>query len=322
MKILGAAIILFLFPISLIASDFTLNQGSVTNKGFLEVLPYESVRNLVVINIVIDGKTRRFLLDTGAPTIITASIQKTAHFQMMDRIPTFDINANTHDNSIVKIPSIGLGKLTITDVPALVVDNGNPVFQYLNIDGIIGSNLMRNMIVRISSNEKTVTFTDDATMLDLQNAYKDNMQTDKDIQSSPVVTVKIGNGITEELLFDTGYDGFYNMATQKFNLFKLQKDINVLGKETYAGSYGMFGEDEQKEQYKILIPEYSLGGYRFENVIAYTSSGNNSKLGAQLLTCGDVTLDYIHNKFYLQPYEPMKVQPSLQLSNNYYCGNN
>src|SRR5690606_30150198 len=99
--------------------------------------------------------------------------------------------------------------------------------------------LLRNMIVRISVRENRVVFTDDIQAVNLEHAYAEHMATDKDIQSSPVIKVRLGQGITEELLFDTGFSGFYDLSTQKFSLFEKNEGVNVLGVENGKAMYGM-----------------------------------------------------------------------------------
>lgn len=301
-KALALLFVNLVVPLLLIASDFTLNKGYVANKGFYVSLPFTTQNDLLIVQVTINGKSKKFLLDTGAPTTISQSLQEQYKFDAIGKVTGLDINGNTDMFETVNVPALSVGSLTVKDVPALVMADDNPIMKHLGVDGILGSNYLRNMIVRISVNENRIIFTDDLTALDLQHAYKEQMHTDKDIQSSPVIRVKLGANVTEELLFDTGFSGFYDLAAQKFSTFGNQEDINVIAVEQGRMMQGLIGVEPPVEKHKVLIPQYSIGGFVFHNVIAYTSSDDNSKIGAKFLRTADVTLDYINNKFYMQPY--------------------
>lgn len=302
MKKLITILISLVIPLFIGAKDFTLNRGYVDANSFYLRLPIETKANLVILDVQVDGKKKKFLLDTGAPTVISRSLQKQLKCKALSKVNVTDINEAEGALPAVNVPYLQIGHLQVRDVAALVVEDNNPIFQYLGIDGIIGSNMLRNMILRISAREKVIVLTDNLSLLDTYSAYKINMHTDKDMQSSPVITVKLGDGITEELLFDTGFDGFYNISAKKFAMFNGHNDVDVLAVEKANTIVGMIGIDTLSDKYKVLIPRYNIAGFVFHNVIAYTSSDNNSKLGAQFLSVGDVTLDYINNEFYLQPY--------------------
>ena len=44
-----------------------------------------------------------------------------------------------------------------------------------------------------------------------------------------------------------------------------------------------------------------MNNYKFENVKALTTSGNESRIGSQLLKFGKATIDYATKKFYFEP---------------------
>mgnify|MGYP000244391530 FL=1 len=301
-KALAILFVNLVVPLMLIANDFTLNKGYVDNKGFYISVPFETRNDLLILNVSINGHPKKFLLDTGAPTAISASLQKQFKFSFLARLNANDINGHNDSFTAISVDELNIGEMSVRDVPALIVDDNNKIFKHLDIDGIIGSNFLRHMIVRISVKDKAITFTDNIELLNMDHAYAERMFTDKDMQSSPVIKVRLGEGITEELLFDTGFSGFYDLAAGNFSMFEDHRDENVIGVEKHKAMYGMIGVEPPTDKYKVLIPRYNVGGFVFHNVIAYTSSDDNSKLGAKFLRTADVTLDYVNNQFYLQPY--------------------
>lgn len=289
-------------PLILLANDFTLNRGYVAQKGFYTAVSFETKNDLLLLNVTINGRQKKFLLDTGAPTAISATLQKQLRLNSLSRLAAEDINGNHDSFTTVSVDELQVGGMTVKDVPALVISDDNAIFNHLGVDGIIGSNYLRNVIVRISVRDRKIIFTDNIDQLNMNGAYAEHMSTDKDIQSSPVIKIRMGGGITEELLFDTGFSGFYDMSSRQFSIFDGHEDVCVLGAENKKVMYGMMGPEASNEKVKVMIPQYSVGGFVYHNVVAYTSSDDNSKIGAKFLRTADVTLDYINNNFYLQPY--------------------
>lgn len=321
-KALAILFVNLVVPLVMLANDFTLNQGYVEQQGFYITAPFDIRNDLLIIDVTINGRQKKFLLDTGAPTIISASLQKQLRFDILARIGAEDINGNHDSFTTVSVDELSINGLKVRDVPALVIDDDNVMFKHLQIDGVVGSNFLRDMILRISVRDRKVIFTDDINLLDTVRAYCEHMYTDKDMQSSPVITVHLGQGITEELLFDTGFSGFYDISGRKFPMFNNHEGVSVVGVENDKAMYGMIGVEPPTEKIKVLIPQYNVGGFVFHNVIAYTSSDNNSKIGAKFLRTADVTLDYRNNKFYLQPYSMAGTDfEDFCCMDAYYCKN-
>jgi len=321
MRTVFGFLMIVLSPLTSVAASFTLNQGYVDTAKFCETLTYKEVRGLVVLDVKINGRPGKFLLDTGAPTMIKASIQNDLRFPVINKIRTYDINDRKGQTEVVLVKDISLGKLSVKDLAVLIADDNDAILNYLGVDGIIGSNTLRNMIVKISSFKKTVTFTNDLANIDPDTRYKMAMSLDKDIQSSPVIKVNLGDGITEELLFDSGFDGFYTVSSEKFELFKNTEDIKILGAEMRSNLYGMHGKEKETKKYKLLVPLYRVAGFPFINVIAYTTDCSNSKLGAKIFKYCDITLDYINGGFYIQPHGGLQAVSMQEETEAYYCIN-
>ena len=320
MKMIWAVLMIFLSPLLVNAQDFSLNQGFVSNKNFLIQVPYENKSDLVIVEVFVAGKNRRFLLDTGAPTVITESINNEGGFSSIGKIMSHDVNNKKAEVDVSRVTNLQLCELAFNDIPALVTTDDNEVFNLLGIEGIIGSNLLKDVVINISSRTHTITVTDDASRLALNGAFSDCMDTKADNQSSPLLTLSINGNVREDVLFDTGFDGFYNFSMKRLHDIKSSGAVMITAKGGDNDVYGMYGAASQDESVDLSIKSFELAGFSFENTVARTTP-SRSKIGAQLLRCGDVTLDYKNQHFYFQPYNGTSSMCMKTQTEAYYCVN-
>lgn len=66
-------------------SIFTFNQGFADNKNYLINLPYTQTAGKIMIDVVINNQTRKFILDTGAATVISDKLFKELHPKSLRR---------------------------------------------------------------------------------------------------------------------------------------------------------------------------------------------------------------------------------------------
>ena len=94
--------------------------------------------------------------------------------------------------------------------------------------------------------------------------------------------------------------------SHSFHNFQTLDDLQVFDQVETAHGYkglGLFGVAEPSLHYRVLVPEISLLGTVFENVISISTTAVKSRMGADILKYGKVTLDYKHQKFYFEPFE-------------------
>src|SRR5690606_6751659 len=83
------------------------------------------------------------------------------------------------------------------------------------IDGIIGSNMLRKSIIQFDSENKQIILTNNPENLELKNINYQKMTLTKN-QSSPFIQVILKKGDKDasiNTLFDTGNNGFFDITT-------------------------------------------------------------------------------------------------------------
>lgn len=299
--------LLFLFISGLVVSQkIAFDQGKINQKNYYEEISFELVNNKIMLPVVINNKTYRFLLDTGAPNVISKRVLNELNIQNSLKINVSDANNKSDTMELVSVNAIQIGKLNFENNVALVSDLDNHfILKCYKMDGFIGSNLFQNSIVKISLKDKKITITD--KIKNLNTTAKPTKLKLFGEQKSPYVTInfnaKSQKKVTEDVLIDTGMDGFYEMSNRAFGILSNENVFEELARATGSSGIGLFGSAPEKEQILFRTPFYKLNQTTFENLIANTTDDNNSRIGLDLLLHGDIIIDFINKKFYFEATE-------------------
>ncbi len=300
MKFILSILSLFLF-VNIHSQNTNLNKGK-SSKQYFESIPIEIVKNKIILPVDIQGKTYRFILDTGAPNVISNELKEILNTSKTKTISITDANGKQNQLELILLDKLKIGTVEFTKTPTLIYDlNADPVFKCFKVDGFIGSNLLRHSILQINMKSKKILITDDSKNLELNKSEALEIQF-IDNQSSPYIWINLEGKqkARERILVDTGMSEFYNIALENFKLLNTKEIFKIKGKSTGASGVGLFGTQPINEQYKVLTPILKLNHVIFENVPAQTSNDNNSKIGTKLLQKGITTIDYKNKKFYFE----------------------
>ncbi|MES2487778.1 MAG: retropepsin-like aspartic protease [Bacteroidota bacterium] len=283
----------------------TVNKGKVIQKNYNTSVPYKDIRGLAIVQAVIKGKTYNFIVDTGALSAISQELYEELGLKSEAVLEVDDSSKLRQSMKLVTLPPVEVGDITFKDVPAVVADN-SAFFECLGIDGFIGSNMLRNSVVKFSYKDKTVSFTDKLKNFSTDKKKSADLLKDK-FQSNPYLWVNLKNNDfegSETLLFDSGMIGLYDLSLtayegtfQKANLF------SVLHQAVGAFSLGINGVESKTEHFMLLTPELTFAGATLKNVTTTTTSDNKSRIGSEILKHGDVIVDYPHRQLYFNPYK-------------------
>lgn len=292
-----------LIPFGVFSQNLSLAQGTVNQKNFYEEIAIELSNNKIIVPVTIDGKTYKFLLDTGAPNLLSKRVLKELEIQNTQKINAFDANNNVDTLQMAQIQNISIGNLNVKDNIALISDLDNHfILKCFKLDGFIGSNFFRNSILKISLKDKKITITDDIKKLQLKSKPSNLKLVGQ--QNSPYARItfigKNGKKATEDVLIDSGMDGFYEISNRAYKIFSAENVLEELSRSSGTGSIGLFGSAPVKEQVLVKSNVLKLNDTSFKNLITTTTDDNNSRLGLELANYGDIIIDFIHKKFYFE----------------------
>lgn len=296
-------IILLLAPFfSLAQQHFSMNQGGTSQDGYFTQLPYVNVRGKLIVKVEINGKTYRFIVDTGAPTMITKALFNALKPDLLHKIPVADANGAQDSLTVVSLKNISIGSVIFNYIPTLVAKDSF-IFDCHRVDGFIGSNLLRNSIFHISSRENKITITDQVEKLKLDQKQGSDLILDR-AQSSAYLQVKLKGGKTgtARVLVDLGMEGLFDLALKHYKVFEKENIFSQLGKSTGSSTFGLHGLGRDTLAYRLRLPELQVNGAKLKNISVNTTTSENSRIGSELIAYGVVTIDYKNKKFYFEPY--------------------
>lgn len=290
-------------------TTFSLNEGGSNQTDYFSSISYENINGKIILNVKIKERAYRFILDTGAPTSISSELFDELNPSLITKIQTSDANNKTDSLSVVRLNDIKIGNANFTNIPTLVIKDNN-IFKCFQIDGFIGSNLLRNSIVQIDNKTKNIIITNDDKKLTLNPKLSSDLILDN--QSSPIITIYLKNKkkAKEQLLLDLGMNGFYDLSLNHFNLFSKYEIFKVLATAKGSNSMGLFGIAEDTLQYRFLLPQMEINNFKISNISAETTIDDNSRIGSKILEYGIVTIDYKNKKFYFTPLNKNDIDAS------------
>ena len=199
-----------------------LMEGSILPKEYTETISFEIDQNYIVLPVEIEGKKYRFLFDTGAVNILNSTVF--SKFKSINSVKISDTNSKREETNILSVPIFKLGNLTFQDYKFLDYNfSKNYIFNCLNFDGIIGSNSLKDSVIKIDYQNKKLIISNS----------KDNIQTSAKPEEmkllgagkSPFLLIKLSgkDSAKESVLFDSGFRNFYLQSERAYNLIKTKR---------------------------------------------------------------------------------------------------
>ena len=296
-------VLLLLLINSLIFGQITFNQGSINLIEYYEVIPYQTEIGKIILPVTIKDKTYRFLLDTGAPNLFSPELLKELNVAEGDSINVNDANNQDQKMKFVVVPQLKIGNLIFKNQAGLIYNfEEHNLLSCYKIDGFIGSNLLRNSIIKINSTNKTIIITNKIKSLNIDKKPVKMKLVGN--QKSPYVELKfVGKNkekASDMVLVDTGMDGLYDMSKRAYSIFEKSKIFEALYSATGIGDSGLFGAGNSNEQKLLEIENANLNQQVINNIMVTTTTDDNSRIGLDFLKYGDITLDFLNKKFYFE----------------------
>lgn len=264
-------------------------------------VPFTVENGLMIIPVDIEGEMYRFLFDTGAPNVVSTELSERLKLKKSRSIKTVDSQGNESLLDYVRVQKINISGAAFVNTTAAVADlKQAEAIACLNIDGLIGANLMRKAFWQIDSQKNVIRIASDFDQLTRPvNGYVVPFTTE--VTGTPLIHLRMGHVDVKKLKMDTGSVGFLSTDSESYNGLKSENQILAERSSYGASSVGLFGTSENDTIRQVLVKELSMGNLSVAGQVIDMKRSKSSLLGMSFLRNYLVTIDWKNNLVYLYP---------------------
>jgi len=271
------------------------NNHAINKNNFTDTINVEFHNNRIILPVEIAGKSRKFLFDTGASTIIFEDLkQELNNTEKKPTIALRSVDGKTRKYNMQQIEQIGIGNKLRFDNVWVIEDNNSIETMLFGLpckiyDGVIGSDLFRNLSIQLDMQNKRIIVSDKKILPTTDAALKQTMRIKE--TGHPHIEILV-QGKKKSVLFDTG-------APQTVMLPGI-KQYSDMATDTISSLYNPKGKLLEKEVRfnEILINNVSVK----KPQITLTDTRKVPLIGTDILHYACVVLDNKSNEFWLIPY--------------------
>ena len=274
--------------------DFTLSK-----KDFVDTIPILVKDEQIYIPVTINGRQHLMNFDTGSSQGVAYEGVSWPYGEPIGKVDSRDANGKRDTIEVVRFPDFNMGSLTISNYKGSLLQrmDGN----YTD-EGIIGFDLLnKGLLVKIDMRAKHLIVTDRPKFFDHESGYIVKYKLRRFV---PFININTFLSHQEPVMLDLGAQDLFSMNKQNFDRERF-KDARVaqLVEETTTGqsAIGNFGAEKENLIFYLHFPKISWGKLSLLDVHAMTTQGD-SKIGAQLLQYGTLTIDGRRKKLKFMPF--------------------
>lgn len=276
------------------STNFTFSQ-----RNFADTIPIEVVDNQIFVKATAGGRVYRFCLDTGSSQGTVYASSYISGLRALGSVVSRDAAGRSDTVSVVQLPAITIGKLTITGYVASLF----PSTMLRAYDGIIGFDFFnKGLCCKIDTRNRRMVIADRRDFFDGETGYALHYKLKWFV---PYVMVSPFKRHYDEALFDTGSNVLYTMNKQSFDEHAYKsKNVNSQVEARVKGklTIGNIGAERGGEVAFLKLDRLKWDDFSFLDVSAVTTQGS-SKIGAAMLRYGAVIINGFRRYIRFQPYE-------------------
>lgn len=263
----------------------------------------ESVRTEVklglhIVPVELNGKRYRFLFDTGAPTSISMEVQNSLDFKVVDRGSIVDSDKNKIRVKYVRVDSMFIGGVRFGNIRAFVGDfQANPTLACLELDGIIGSNMMQVCNWQIDYVGQEIKLSSSAFLKD--EKYSVDFRHDK--QYDIMVNMKMGKAKVSNMKIDYGNNSSISVPDEVFEVLTEEEIIESAFAEVGYSQGGLGGSPVPMNRYHGYLDSLSMGNLLSTNLKIKT--GKSGLIGRDFLSRYIVAINWSEMKLRFKPHD-------------------
>lgn len=276
----------------------TIRYGKTIDGPFTETVQTEVQMGLIIVPVRINGNIYRFLFDTGAMLSISQELQNEFQYKMVSKGVLTDSDNNSREVKYVQTDTLFIGNIPFIKQTAFVADfKKNPLIGCLNIDGIIGSNLMRYCQWTVDYQNAELVLSKDINPKPEENTYVLPFEFNR--QFDQKVSLKLGKATISNLKIDYGSNGSLTIKNSGMDVLKEHGIVEKTHHENGYTQSGLYGKATPSKREYAWADTLYADNFMVEDVEIKT--GKSALIGGEVLSRFVVTLDFENQQALFTP---------------------
>lgn len=290
-------IIFFLVSSCSIKWTKAIQYGKVVfNEASETTVDIEIRKDLIFVPVTIHGKKYQFLFDTGAPLSISKQLQNDYAFKIISKGNIIDSDHNRSTVNWARVDSLNIGDVLFMNQTAFIGDfDANPILSCLEVDGIIGSNLIKQCNWTLDQENKSLLLYSNIDMDAFNESITIPFKTD--YQYNIFIDLNFGKATVRKILLDFGSNGSISLNN---DIFTQLEDKGIISKpflEKGVIQSGIIGDTVNLSRKITFTDSVSIDSISLKKVMLRT--GKTSLVGNDFLSRFKVTIDWVNKNLYL-----------------------
>lgn len=274
-----------------IPNDF-YELGQVISKNNTEEIDIEMVNNLPVCLVKINGKEYKFLIDSGALTLIPEDIFEELNLKVNFTNSFRDINNKSKPTRYTVLPSLKLNNLEFKNIGCVVLSVDKPLKCFYH--GIIGANLMAKMNWKFDyQNNKLFAIKKGEVIESDEFDFLIRFKTNR--QKTPIFQGSVYNK-NLSYIFDTGYSGGVKVPNE-YDFYKNNSSENQFITSIGYHTIGLYGMGNYTKSFKLKT-DFKIGDHVFYDELI--EGGAKALIGNSFLKDYVFTIDWSTQRIYFK----------------------
>lgn len=276
-----------------------MKSGTTSQTNFVGSIPFDFSKKIPFINVKIEGKEYRFMLDTGAPCVVSTELYKKLGLKASATSKVGDSSGVRKKQIYTTLNQVEFGGVNFQDIGAIVMDlNTSEIFECLDLDGIIGANLMRMAKWEIDYQKNVLRFSNEINKLNTEGeSYVLDFSPVR--TGTPYIDITVDEVTVKGVTFDTGSAGYLTLPAKSFKNLYPNSDTRQSGYG--VTSYGAYGPSSLDTSFYVKTNSINIGKLTESNKIIELENRNKEILGNLFLENYRVILDWDNERITLYP---------------------
>jgi len=254
----------------------TLKQGNIVQEDFKTTIPFEYRKGLIILKVTIENEMYDFVLDTGASNVLSKELAEKLNVHSLGSENINDIHKTSQLLNYTKIEDIEIGGIHFQNTIAAISDFNSSELACLDIDGFIGSNLMRFAIWDFDFKNQIITITDNEQKLNIPADAIESKMFIGTAASQPSIISYINGDKALNNLIDLGNNSTPHLS---YLDFVKQKESNKITKYILGSGYssiGLYGKGEKRDEISAKVDEIKIGDHIIKNKVMRVKDGKTN----------------------------------------------